>query len=199
MRTTFIFSSWFLLLATVLPVAAQEKLGYIDFQYIVSQLQAAQDVQSELQMLSGEWTSQIDRMRDSVILLEKDLETMSLTLTKSTRDMLEKKIQESKQKVTSFQEQKFSPISGELYKKQQELLQPLIDKVKKAIDNVRIREKYAVIFDISAGNPVSIDKKFDLTTYVIDELPAVGLTIKGQQNTSREENQNQEQNQNQKK
>lgn len=172
-----------LLLARAFPAAAQEKLGYVDFQYIISQLQSTQDVQAELQRLSQEWSTRLDQMKDSIDLLQKDLETMSLTLTKTTRDMLEKNIREGHQKAAAYQEQKFSPVSGELYKKQQELLQPIIDKVKKAIDNVRLREKYAVVFDISAGNPVSIDKKFDLTSDVIDELPAVGLTLKGQQVT----------------
>lgn len=159
---------------------AQSKLGYIDFQYIVSQVQAAQDVQLELQRLSNEWAQHMDAVKDSITLLEKDLETLSLTLTQSTRDILEKSIRDKKQDLATYQEQKFSPISGELYKKQQELLQPLIDKVKKAVDNVRLKEKYDVIFDISAGNPVSIDKKYDLTALVIEELVSVGLTVKSQ-------------------
>jgi len=91
--------------------------------------------------------------------------------------VLEKNIADAKQKILVYREQKFSPVTGELYKKQQELLQPILDKVKRAIDNVRLKEKYDVVFDISTGNPVSIDKRLDLTLLVLEELPSVGLTV----------------------
>lgn len=159
---------------------AQSKMGYVDFQYLISQLQAAQDIQAELERLSREWTQQIDAMQDTIENLEKELETISIALSKTSRDMVVKNIGERKQKLTVFREQKFSPVSGELYRKQQELLQPLIDKIKRSIDNVRLKQKYDVIFDISTGNPVSIDRKFDLTTLVIEEFTAQGLTLKGQ-------------------
>ena len=159
---------------------AQNKIAYIDFQYIISQLKSAEDVQVEIQKLASDWTAEIEAMTDTLNLLEKDIETVSLTLSKPGREILEKRINDRRQKITEFQEQKFSPVTGELYKKQQELLQPLIDKVRRAIDNVRLREKFDVIFDVSAGNPVSIDKKFDVTILVIDELTSVGLTVKQQ-------------------
>ncbi len=177
--------SWYLILLIALVCFAPEpthaqKTGYVDFQYLISQVQATQDIQAELERLSRQWTQQIDNMKDTIENLEKELETISIALSKTSRDMLVKNIGERKQKLTLFQEQKFSPVSGDLYKKQQELLQPLIDKIKKSIDNVRLKQKYDVIFDISAGNPVSIDRKYDLTTMVIEEFSSQGLTLKGQ-------------------
>lgn len=171
----------FLTLLTSVPVLPQGKIGYVDFQYILSQVQSAADVQKELQRLAAEWTDDIESLQDSLAVMEKDMETISLALSKASRDMLEKNITERKQQIAALREKRFSPVNGDLYKKQQELLQPVIDKIKKAIDNVRIRQKYDVLFDISAGNPVSIDKKFDLTVDVIDELPAVGLTVQATQ------------------
>lgn len=160
--------------------ANAQKMGYVDFQYLISQVQATQDIQAELERLSRQWTQQIDAMRDTIDDLQKELETISIALSKTSRDMLVKNIEDRKQKLNVFQEQKFSPVSGDLYKKQQELLQPLIDKIKKSIDIVRIRQKYDVIFDISAGNPVSIDRKLDLTAIIIEEFSSQGLTLKGQ-------------------
>ncbi len=173
-----ILATWEFLLTP--RVSAQGKIGYIDFQYLISQVKSADDVQLELQKRAAEWTTQLEAMKDSLANLEKDLETISITLTKPSRDILNRRIIEERRKIAAFQEQKFSPVNGDLYKKQQELLQPVIDKIKKAIDNIRLKEKYDVIFDISTGNPVSIDKKSDLTLLVIDELGAVGLTVKEQ-------------------
>lgn len=169
---------------------AQSKMGYADFQYLISQLQATQDIQAELERLSRDWTQQIDAMQDTIENLEKELETISIALSKTSRDMLIKNIEERKQKINFFREQKFSPVSGELYRKQQELLQPLIDKIKKSIDNVRLKQKFDVIFDISAGNPVSIDRKFDLTTLVIEEFSTQGLTLKGQSSQQKSDQDN---------
>jgi outer membrane protein len=185
--------SFLLLLVATVPAMSQGKIGYVDFQYILSQVQAATDVQSELQRLAAEWTEEIESLQDSLATMEKDMETISLALSKSSRDMLEKNITERRQRIAALREKRFSPVNGDLYKKQQELLQPVIDKIKKAIDNVRIRQKYDVLFDISAGNPVSIDKKLDLTVDVIDELPAVGLTVRTTQIQQQEQIQQEEQ------
>lgn len=174
---------FFFLILTFIPYMrnyAQGKIAYIDFQYIMSQLKSAEDVQLEIQKLASDWTHEIEAMTDTLNGLEKDIETVSLTLSKSGREILEKRISDTRLKINAYQEQKFSPVTGELYRKQQELLQPLIDRVRRAIDNVRMREKFDVIFDVSAGNPVSIDKKYDVTLLVIDELSAVGLTVKDQ-------------------
>lgn len=186
----------FILFCNQDSLSAQSKMGYVDFQYLISQLQATQDIQAELERLSREWTQQIDAMKDTIENLEKELETISIALSKSSRDILIRNIEERKQKLTAFREQKFSPVSGELYRKQQELLQPLIDKIKKSIDNVRLKQKYDVIFDISAGNPVSIDRKYDLTTVVIEEFTTQGLTLKGQssqQKTGKDDTRNEDQ------
>lgn len=182
-----------LLFVATAPVMSQGKIGYVDFQYILSQVQAAADVQSELQRLAAEWTDEIESLQDSLVAMEKDMETISLALSKSSRDMLEKNITERRQRIAALREKRFSPVNGDLYKKQQELLQPVIDKIKKAIDNVRIRQKYDVLFDISAGNPVSIDKRLDLTVDVIDELPAVGLTVRTTQFQQQQDVQQEEQ------
>ncbi len=167
-----------LLLALMTPgLQAQSKIGFVDFQYLISQVQTISEIQLELQKLSSEWTLQIEALRDSLAYLEKDLDAMSLTLTRSGKNVLEKNITDLRAYIKKFQEQKFSPASGELYKKQQELLQPILDKVKRAVDNVRLKEKYDVIFDVSTGNPVSIDKKLDLTTLVLDEFESIGLAV----------------------
>lgn len=173
---------WMCLLITMRPIyrneaCAQGKIGYVDFQYLISQIQSVQDVQSELEKLSRDWTDRLSAMEDSAALIEKDYEALSITLTKSGKNVLEKNIADAKQKILLYREQKFSPVTGELYKKQQELLQPILDKVKRAIDNVRLKEKFDVVFDISTGNPVSIDKRLDMTLIVLEELPSVGLTV----------------------
>lgn len=180
-------TTWTLLAILSGSLAAQGKIGYVDFQYILSQVQSATDVQLELQRLASDWTDEIESMQDSVGILEKELETISLALSQTSRDILVKSIADRKRDVAALREKRFSPVTGDLYKKQQELLQPILDKIKKAIDNVRIRSKYDVLFDISAGNPVSIDKRLDLTLSVIEELPAVGLTVHKQQDGQQQE------------
>ncbi|HNI10912.1 MAG TPA: OmpH family outer membrane protein, partial [bacterium] len=132
---------WLSLLISFSPVymgdvCAQGKIGYVDFQYLITQIQSVHDVQTELEKLSRDWTDRLSAMEDSVALIEKDYEALSITLTKSGKNVLEKNIADAKQKILVYREQKFSPVTGELYKKQQELLQPILDKVKRAIDNV---------------------------------------------------------------
>jgi outer membrane protein len=58
--------------------------------------------------------------------------------------------------------------------RQNELLAPLMEVVKKAIDDIRVEEGYAMIFSGDANSPiVSADKNLDVTDHVVGRLKTI--------------------------
>src|SRR5262245_38560950 len=55
-------------------------------------------------------------------------------------------------------------------KRQQDLLQPIMDKINKALEEVRKETRYAIVLDADAGAIVAADSALDLTAKVLAKL-----------------------------
>lgn len=179
MRKSIVFLFVFCLGSLCGSSAFAQKLGYVDFEFIVESLNATKDVQKQLQSLADDWEKQLELMQDTLGDMSQDFENLSIAVSQKTREGLKKNIQDMQFKIYQFQEQKFSPASGEIYIKQNELMQPLIDKVRKIVEEVRLDLTYVAIFDVSLGGIVAFDKTQDLTDQVLDRLNEQGLTSGG--------------------
>ena len=70
-----------------------------------------------------------------------------------------------------FQKKKFG-VNGELFLKRQELIEPIQDKIYKAIKEVADKGNYSFIFDSSAttSNILYADQKYDKSDLVLRKL-----------------------------
>ena len=70
---------------------------------------------------------------------------------------------------------------GDLFKKRQELIKPIQEKIYNAIEEIANAENYATVFD-KASNATLIftNAKYDISEQILDKL---GYTYKPQQNT----------------
>jgi len=70
-----------------------------------------------------------------------------------------------------FQRDKFDPNSGEVLKKQAELVQPIYDKINAVIKKIGDDEKFDYIFDTATGGILHAGAdQPDLTDRVLEEL-----------------------------
>ena len=59
--------------------------------------------------------------------------------------------------------------------RQQELVQPILDRVKASIEDVRVEGGYSFIFNMDQGSPIlAADKNLDLTDRVLMKLRSQG-------------------------
>ena len=79
------------------------------------------------------------------------------------------------QKEIVSKQQEYQRRTAELEQKaqarQNELVQPILDKVKAAIEEVRVEGGYAMIFNADQGSPiVAVDKSLNVTEKVLSKL-----------------------------
>ncbi len=78
---------------------------------------------------------------------------------------------QQEQSIRDFQKQKFGQQTGEIYKKQEEIFNPVKQKIYKAIQEVAKEENMQFVFDKS-GDIILLyaDTAFDITYKVLDKL-----------------------------
>jgi len=147
------------------------KIGWVDSQIILQQYPPAIKAQSDLDALTQKWSKKIDSMTKE---LQQAYQTAQKQLANMTPDK-QKEVQQDlvmkEQKIQEFRQKKFGQPNGEFFAKQTELMQPIKDKIMKAIEVVRKHEGMNYIFDKAGGVVVLYaDPEFDLTNAVLDKL-----------------------------
>lgn len=156
-------------LFAALPASAQ-KYAYIDSQYILDNISEYKAAMQQLDQLSIAWQKEIEAKYAVIDKLYKDYQAEQILLTEEMRRKREQEITTKEKEVKEFQKQKFG-YEGELFKKKQELIKPIQDKIYNAVKKIATEQAYAVIFDKS-GDLVMLytNPKYDKSDDVLEAM-----------------------------
>lgn len=158
-----------LVVLTVFTVKAQ-KIGYVDTDYILTSIPEYKAAQSEIDKLSVDWQKEVEAKYTEIDKLYKAYQADAILLTDDMKKKRENEIINKEKEVKELQKQRFG-VDGELFKKRQELVKPLQDKIYNAVKAVAERGGLAIILDkagqvsILFANP-KYDKSEDVLTYM---------------------------------
>lgn len=158
------------LMLAAAPLAAQTptKIGFINTQRVIQEAPGTADAQQTLQREMQALESQVTAMQDSLNAMQQDYQQRSLVMS---ADAKQRREQEIVAKRNEFG-QRAQTIQQQAQRRQQEIMEPLMQKVEEAIGEVRKAEGYAIVFDAASDAIVSADPALDLTQKVIDKLKA---------------------------
>lgn len=147
-----------------------QRFAYVDSKYILENMPAFQQAQAELNEYSKKWQETVEAKKEDINNLEKAFEAEQILLTPEMKQKRQDEIAEKKKDVLKYQRDKFG-VEGELFKKRQELIQPLQDEIFKAINELAKERSYAVIFDKGTNtNMLYSDPKYDKSDVVLRKL-----------------------------
>ena len=90
----------------------------------------------------------------------------------------EEEIIDKEKEVKDLQQQYFGK-EGDLFKKRQELIQPIQEKVYNAIESIASSSNYSFVFDKAGGMTLLYgNPKYDISDDVLDEVGNVMQTVK---------------------
>ena len=151
-------------------LVAQQKIGYVDSKVIIDNMQDAKDAQKTLDGFVTQWKSQISTLNDSLSLIKDDFEKKKLILTENIKKQKEEDIASLGRRIEDYKTEKFGE-SGEYFRKQDELMKPVQNKVFSAIKEVAQEEDYDYVFDRSGDILLLYAKdKYDITVKVLNKL-----------------------------
>ncbi len=164
---------WVLALAILLTPAAawaQQKIAYIDSQYIYGKYPEFATTQQKLNRMTGEWERDIQGRQKDVDDLFQEYQARELLYTQEERQRKRDEIMTAEADVERLRNQYFGP-EGDLFKQQEQLLKPIQEKVLAAIEEIALAEGYDYVFDKN-GDFLFLytSEQFDLSNQVLEEL-----------------------------
>jgi outer membrane protein len=158
------------LLFTLVVSTQAQKFAYIDTDYILSHVPEFAEAQGELNSLSADWQTEIERKYESVQKLEEAYALEKVLLTEEYRKKREEEIENKRKEAMDMQRQKFG-VEGELFNKREELIQPIQDQIFEAIKETASSRGYMVIFDKAKNsNILYSNPKHDVSDNVIKKM-----------------------------
>lgn len=148
MKTTKTLFLLIVILMTSIGTYAQ-KFAYVDSDYILSKMTEFAQAEEKIDDFSKEWQSEIESAYEEVEQMYRDYQSEQVLLTSEMKTKREEAIMEKEKSVQSLQ-QKYFGNNGDLYKKRQDLIKPIQDRIFDAVQQLAASNKYSIIFDASS-------------------------------------------------
>ena len=156
-----------LLLATA---SQAQRYAVIDSKYILEKLTDYKDAQKKLDQFSEQWQQEIDQKQALVDKMIKDYDAEQVMLSDELKKKREDELYNKEKELRDLQKKRFG-FEGDLFKKRQELIKPIQDKVYNAVQKLAVDRQYDFILDKSEGITVIFaDPKLDRSDDVLRNL-----------------------------
>jgi len=158
-----------IMLSMPIILFGEMKLGYIDSNRIMSEFDDVRDIQVELEKEQRKLESEYNGMINQLDSLKQVFERQRLLMSDSRREEKQNELINIERNIQEFQLKKFGP-EGEIFRKQSQLLAPVLEQVDAAIKVVASQRGYDYVFDAVSGAIVYALDAHDLTEQVLKEL-----------------------------
>ncbi|MEO0000717.1 MAG: hypothetical protein RL766_763 [Bacteroidota bacterium] len=166
MKRIFIF-----LLAGMFSLQLQaQRYAVIDTRYILGKLPEYAEAQKKLDAFSVQWQKEIDDKQFELDQLYRNFESEKVMLSEELLKKREDDIFNREKALRDLQKKRFG-FEGDLFKRRQELVKPIQDKVYNAVQKIAVARQYDLILDKSEGITIIFaDPKLDRSDDILKEL-----------------------------
>lgn len=127
-------------------VANAQKIAHIDFQKLITEMPASKKLKTDLEKLEKTWSDEVESQKKKVENLYRKYSAEQNSQTKEINELRAKEVQ---QEEARFQQLRQTAVQ-EMQKKQEEGLQPIVEKARKAIDEVAAAKGILYVLDANS-------------------------------------------------
>ncbi len=166
------------LLGITVNAQQNQRIAYVDSDYILENIPEYADAQEEINQLSKKWEKEITALFQEAQELDREYQAESVLLSEDQKRKKKEAITAKRQEAENLRMQYYGP-EGELFAKRAELIQPIQEKVYNAINQVALTKNYAFVFDKAAGTTMLYcNDKNDISDEILDEIGNVMQTVR---------------------
>jgi outer membrane protein len=126
--------------------------------------------QKNLDDVAANWQKEIDALQQELDKMYKDYDAEQVMLTEDLRKKREDQLFVKEKNLRDLQRNRFG-FEGDLFKRRQEFIKPIQDKVYNAVQKLAVQRGYDFILDKSEGITVIFaDPKLEKSEDVLKEL-----------------------------
>ncbi|MCO5241947.1 MAG: OmpH family outer membrane protein [Chitinophagaceae bacterium] len=163
-----LFIAGFLCLAVF--SASAQRYAILDTKFILDRLPEYKEAQKQLDQLSEAWQKELDGLQNRLDKMYRDFEAEQVMLSNELKKKREDELFNKEKELRDLQRQRFG-YEGDLFKKRQELIKPVQDKVYNAVEKLAVEKGYDFILDKSEGITVIFaDPKLDRSEDILKML-----------------------------
>lgn len=153
-----------------LTAASAQRIACVDVNRVLETIQEYQAAQQELDRIAAKWRQDIAQEYDKIKGMYNRYQAEQVLLSDEARRQREEEIMAKEKEVRDLQKDYFGP-EGQLFKKRQDLVRPIQDKVYSAIEEYASDRGYDFIFD-KGGNAGIIfsNPQYDVTDDILRRL-----------------------------
>lgn len=151
--------------------ASAQRVAFVNTKYILDQMPEYESANKELSRLSKLWQEEIDERHAQIKRMRDAYNAEAVLLTEEMKRSRMEEIDRREREARDLQKKRFGP-EGDLFKKREELIQPIQDRVYNAIKEVA-GTSYVAVFDLSnnnGGNLLFASDKYDKSDQVLKKL-----------------------------
>ncbi len=147
-----------------------QKYAIIDTRYILDKMPDYKEAQKQLDEVANSWQKDIDGKQVDLDKMYQNFEAEQVMLTEELRKKREDQLYNKEKELRDLQRKRFG-FEGDLFKKRQELIKPIQDKVYNAVQKMAVLRGYDFVLDKSEGITIIFaDPKLDKSEDVLKDL-----------------------------
>lgn len=147
-----------------------QKFAFVDSEYILENMSEYRDAQDLLDKLSLDWQKEIEAKFAEIDKMYKDYQADAVLLPEDIKKKRQDEIIAKEKEAKDLQKKRFGK-EGDLFKKRQEIIKPIQDKVYDAVESIANASGLAVVFDKSGSTTMLYaNSKNDRSDEVLEKL-----------------------------
>ncbi|MFL2638622.1 MAG: OmpH family outer membrane protein [Flavobacteriaceae bacterium] len=147
-----------------------ERIGYVNMEYILSQMDDYKTANAQLEEKIGKWKKEIDLKKRDIQNLKDSLEIEKPLLSDDIIEDRKSEIEFEEKELTDYQTKRFG-VNGDWVAQEFLLIQPIQDKVLNIVESISKQKKFDKIFDESADAIMFYsEKKYDISGLVLKSI-----------------------------
>ncbi|NSL89744.1 OmpH family outer membrane protein [Chitinophaga solisilvae] len=163
----------FITAAVVLAMSgavSAQRYCVIDTKYILENIPEYKESQKKLDAVAEQWQKEIDAKFQEVDKMYKSYQAEQVMLTEELKRKREEEIVAREKDAKDLQKKRFG-YEGDLFKKREELVKPIQDKVYNAVQKLSASRMYDFVLDKSGGTTIIFsDPKLDKSEEILRSM-----------------------------
>lgn len=156
--------------AIALVSSNAQRIAIVDINAVLDAVPEYKVAQAEIDRIAAEWRQEISKEYDKIKSLYNKYQAEQVLLSEDAKVERENEIIKKEEEVRELQKLKFGP-EGELFKKRQQMVTPIQDKVFSAINDYAADRGFDLIFDKSgSAGLLFTSAEFDKTEDIIKRV-----------------------------
>lgn len=147
-----------------------QRIAVVDVNAVLESLGEYQSAQKELDRVAADWRQDIASEYDAIKSMYNKYQAEQVLLSDEIRKKREEEIVNKEKAVRELQKQRFG-TEGALFKRRQQLVQPIQDKVYAELEELADQQDYDIILDKGSTSGILFaNSKYDLTDDLLRKL-----------------------------